>query len=145
MIFFREKRVKRVVANCGHTTNLIGTMVVIRNGEEEEIVIEVFSLKPKLCTKCFKKIKILCAVCGDTIKIGDPAGLTTDKKIISGFFDPDSKGGECIACKKCTVPIGVLSIKGDKPFTVQSLRITKFSDIPKDPRFKWSLGKDIVS
>lgn len=136
MNLFREKRVKRVVANCGHETNLIGTMVVVRDEKKQEIIIEVNSFNPELCVECFKRIKILCAVCGDTIKIGDTAGLTINRKIISGFFDPDSKGGECIACKKCTVPIGVLSIKGDKPFNIQSLRIVKFGDIPKDPRFK---------
>lgn len=136
MDLFREKRVRHVVANCGHLTNPIGTMIVVRDGKKQTIVIEVNSFNPELCTECFKRIKILCAVCGDTIKIGDTAGLTTNKKNTSGFFDLDSKEGECIACKKCTVPIGVLSIKGDKPFTVQSLRIIKFGDIPKDPRFK---------
>jgi len=133
---FKEKNVHPVLADCGHWTKPISTMIIIRNGIEEEIVIEVFSLKPKLCTECFKKIKVLCAVCGDTIKIGDMVGSTNDKKLISGFYNPDGKKGECFACKKCSSPIGILSLKGNKPFNIQSLRIVKFDDIPKDPRFK---------
>lgn len=80
-----KKRIT-VLAGCGHTTHLCDKITVIsKDGEKKETEITISTIKPTHCHKCFEKMAIRCAWCGDYILPGDP--ITLYSPIKEGSFD----------------------------------------------------------
>lgn len=57
-----------MTANCNHKTRLYDQIVVTsKNGETEQIGISISTIKPDYCHRCYEKMAIRCAWCGDYI------------------------------------------------------------------------------
>lgn len=71
-------RNRETVAECGHKTKKKDKITVWVKGEEKRISVTLKKQKNnkyKFCHKCFEKMSIRCAWCGDTILIDEPITL----------------------------------------------------------------------
>jgi len=134
---FRIKSLRRLQAQCGHDTLLLGEVAIISKGKKKNVVVQVTNDQPLVCLDCFKRVMILCCNCGDSILMGNRIGIIQMKN--HPLYAISTKDG-FICCESCCdgkivgywLPINRIV----KNFSFESMGVVPEKDIPVDPRFK---------
>lgn len=135
---FRIKPLRILLAECGHETRPLGEVEIIINRKKETVIVEVTSDRPGLCLGCFKRAIILCCNCGDSILMGNMAGIIKmENPPLSAIYIPAKEGYVC--CENCCdktegywFPVDGVT----ECFSFDKMGLVPEEEMPVDPRFK---------